>query len=608
MEGDLTPSSAPLADLCHVLGITTTELAAVESADDLTHIFPVQSADAARLDAARVRAFVDHYGEAARVELLTDKLSEIVIEPGVTDAAVAAFAAQAGLGGPYQAFVHVDKACLVHRIAGPEPARKVRIFLFAEALRRTLERGIAQFEADVWPEAPAPLVLGVLDTDISLCGTHLGVFGGAALPQARVAAATALSDFDFTGITASRDRNIGWDTRWVRALTPWHFDLSGTCADGMLHGILRAQLVKLAVLFTCDRARTRAEPTPPGEILAEYRGREHVAVVTIDERAPVDATAAETEAVLRVVDWCYQRYGANNQPDWVSDRLPFVQTRLAQFLEPHPANERLTIFTTAMPYLLEGIEWNWKAFIEGKVSDYLDRVQQVETVVNDTVSSFADRATALVKGLTDTILAAVAVLIGSFIAAAFHTPFNAALFRIGVLTYAGYVLLFPGAVGLIAAASNLRILRAAFDTRIVRFNETLYPEKVTEIVGSRVDNAQCSFYRWFAFAAAAYLAVAIAAGVAATTVPHLVLHVPANHQTASLITTSAPPTWLAASPLPPPALFDLARRRLPIYRGPPTRWSESRCERIDPWGLQGVHSPGPGGDASPRRPSRRQPC
>jgi hypothetical protein len=66
----------------------------------------------------------------------------------------------------------------------------------------------------------------------------------------------------------------------------------------------------------------------------------------------------------------------------------------------------------------------------------------------------------------------------SFIAAAFATPFNATLFRFGLLTYAAYVLLFPGATGLLASASNLRAARAEFDTRINRFNETLFPQDV----------------------------------------------------------------------------------------------------------------------------------
>jgi len=522
MERDLSASSASLADLCRQLGIDTQQLAEVESTDGLAHTFPVGAADAARLDLAIVRTFVDDWGDTARIEIRTGDLTEIVVDEGVTDGDITSFIQSAASGGPYEAVVKVDKARLVGTIAGPAPTRTVHVFLFAATLSHTLARGLAHFETAVWTDASTPLVIGVLDTDISLRGTYLTILGGASLNEVSVAARLPRVDADFGAVIESRDRYIGWDSAWARSLTPWHFDVVGTSADRELYSMLRAQLVKLAVLFTCDRARSRPTAIPPGEILAEYRGREHVAVMPIDERAPLDCTDEESAAVLRAVTWCYERHGGEGQPDWVSDRLPFVQTRVAQSLEPHPAEERLVVFTRAMPHLLEGIEWHWKAFIEGKVSEYLDRVQQVETFVSDTVTAFADRTAALVKGLTETILAAIAVLIGSFIAAAFETPFNAALFRIGVLTYAGYVLLFPGAVSLVASVSNLRSARAEFDTRLTRFNETLYPEKVTEIVGNRVNDAQSAYYHWLTVVAFAYVIVAIAACFAAATIPDVI--------------------------------------------------------------------------------------
>jgi hypothetical protein len=522
----LTPSSAPLADLCSLLGIATTELAAVEGAHRLAHTFTVKAVDAARLDSVHVQAFIDVYGEAAFIELLTGDLPEIVLKPGVSDSEIAAFAARAASGGPYRAAVHIDKARLAQQIVGTQPARTVRVFLFAEALRRSLAGGIARFEAEVWPEAPAPLILAVLDSDVALTGPHFSIFGGPSLSQVQSAAAAPPSDTDFKTVIATRDRYIGWDVPWTRALTPWHFELAGTCENRDLHGILRAQLVKLAVLFTCDRARNRQTAVPPPEILAEYRGRDHVAVISIDESASCDADDDEIAAVLWAVSWCYERSGGQGQPDWVSDRLPFVQTRIAEALEPSTSDARLAAFIHTMPYMIEGIKWQWKAFIEGRVGEYLDRVQQVEAVVGDTVAGFTDRTLALVKSLTDAVLAAVAVLIGSFVAAAFSTPFNATLFRIGVLTYAGYLLLFPGLVGLIASASSLRAARAEFTARINRFDETLFPGKVNEIVARRVDDVQSMFFRWLVLAAIIYVAVSVAAAAAAVGVPDLIL---ANH-------------------------------------------------------------------------------
>lgn len=91
-----------------------------------------------------------------------------------------------------------------------------------------------------------------------------------------------------------------------------------------------------------------------------------------------------------------------------------------------------------------------------------------------------------------------------------------------MLTYAGYVALFPCAVGLAASRSGLKAARAQFDARVDRFRETLYPEKVDEIVGRRVDDAQGTYERWWAAAALIYLGVAVLACVAAAFVPRLI--------------------------------------------------------------------------------------
>lgn len=480
--------------------------------------------------------FIREYGNSARIELRTGDLTEIILDEGVADEEVSAFASRATSGGPYDAVVTVAKTQLAQRLVGPTPQRVVRLFLFAGALRRALSRGITRFEAEVWPEAPAPLVIAVADTDVELTGPYFAILGGTFLPAVTAAAAVPVADPGFSPISAARDRQVGWDTQWVRGLTPWHFELSGSCADEQLQGLLRAQLVKLVVLFTCDRARAQPTPVPPMTVRAEYRGREHLAVIPIDERLPIDTTDAETTAVLRAVDWCYRRAGIGTEPDWVSDRLPFVQTRIAQTLEPHPEQDRLTAFVRAMPYLLEGIEWQWKAFIEGKVGEYLTQVEQVESVVADTATSFADRSAALAKALTDTILAAVAVLIGSFIAAAFKDPFNGTLFRISVRTYAVYVVLFPGLLGLLASHHSLQVARSGFDARVARFKETLYTGKVEEIVGQRVIEAQATFYRWLRSVAAIYLVVAVAAWVAADVFPDQVRRDPATSQAPITIT------------------------------------------------------------------------
>src|SRR5205807_5415091 len=129
------------------------------------------------------------------------------------------------------------------------------------------------------------------------------------------------------------------------------------------------------------------------------------------------------------------------------DRLPFVQTRVAQLLETRPESGRLTAFALAMPAVSAGVQSQWRSYIEGRVNEYLDHVRELETAVGDMVAQLSEQTTSLTKRLTETSLAAVAALIGSFIAATFKEPFQGDLFRIGMLTYAGYVVVFPLFVG-----------------------------------------------------------------------------------------------------------------------------------------------------------------
>ena len=174
-----------------------------------------------------------------------------------------------------------------------------------------------------------------------------------------------------------------------------------------------------------------------------------------------------------------------------------------------------------MPLLFEGINGNGRRSSKAR-SATTSTACAGRNHRERTVAAFAERTAALTKSLTDTILAAVAVLIGSFIAAAFATPFNATLFRIGVLTYAGYVSYFLEQSASSRALAPYGVARAEFNTRIGQFNEILFPENVSDIVGSRVSDAQRSYYRWLSFVAVTYVAVAIAAGVGAAQIPNLI--------------------------------------------------------------------------------------
>ena len=292
-------------------------------------------------------------------------------------------------------------------------------------------------------------------------------------------------------------------------LAPWHFYVEGAADSSPLRGYVDGLFVVLSTLFTCDRARLVVASSGSPRIRAEFRGSEHVAFVPVVQGAPLgDVSTEERKAVLNLLDWCYQTKGDDQgESDWLGDRLPFVQLKVAQTLEGRPEEDRLLAFVRSMPEICQGAKWHWRAFLEGRVSEYVDKVHELETIVADTVDKFGERTADLTKSLSDAMLAAIAALIGSFIAAAFASPFNATLFRIGMLTYAGYVAVFPGIVGIASSSAQVGETVRSFDARKSRFSDTLYPEKVIEIVADRVKNAIKRYKNWRFWIAIAYVAV-----------------------------------------------------------------------------------------------------
>ncbi|MGH8902782.1 MAG: hypothetical protein ACRDYA_14175 [Egibacteraceae bacterium] len=289
--------------------------------------------------------------------------------------------------------------------------------MFAETVRRLLRRGLAVFEAQVWKDTTRPLVLVILDTEVVLTGPHLAVIDGGAIGNIDELCAQFQPDSKLVQtMVTGRVRQIGWDTTWTRGLVPEHFDTAGSCADAELKALLDPQLVKLAVLYTCDRDRN----PEPLQIRAEYRGAEHAATVVIDETAALsDIGRQSLQAVVNAVNWCYQPMVEMPERSWFADRLPIMQIKVAQALEGQENAQRLRSFAEQMPEFFEGVFWSWKAFLEEKLPKHFEEVQRLESAVADTVAKHAQTANELVKKPTDTMLAAVATLIGSVIAAAF---------------------------------------------------------------------------------------------------------------------------------------------------------------------------------------------
>lgn len=519
----MTVRSEPLLRLTRQLGLDDEGVARVEQIDRLAGTFDVSSRAVSAMSVDFVRNFADAYSAAARLTIGTGDLVEFTVEDGQFDEhELRRLTEEASrVDATYRAVIAVHKERLVAELVEGAPDAVVRLFFFSDVLVRYLAHPPSDVQRELWADARKRLIVVLVDGSVHITGACLSIVPGERDVVAAEVAEGVPAGLD--RIAARRNDYIGWDNALSTQLTPTHFERPDI-PIGALGNRLDSLAVGLGAMYLCDRARDVDRPNGGSYTQVEFRGREHVAFVPInwDALSLSPATRRHVDAVLGVVAWCYEPIPEHPGTDMVADRLPFVQTRVAQLLESRPEQDRLDVFATVMPSIAEGVKWHWRSFIEGRVAEYLDHVRELESLVSQTVERLAEDTSSLVKRLTETSLAAVAALIGSIIAATFRDPFHADLFRIGMLAYAGYVLLFPFGIGLSSSVSDARLAFSAFEVQQGTLGEVLGDDRVRHIIAERPELARQRFRFWARLVGALYVVAIVAAAIAALMIPEIV--------------------------------------------------------------------------------------
>lgn len=518
--------AAPLTALTDTLGIPRSLLQESERQTDLRYndtAFPADRASTLTLDT--VLPIVNAYGEALTCRFLVGDFPALTLDSNLRQLDLDSF--RQSLAGQTQVELdlRLDKTRLLRDWAGTPDHTALTLFLFPGALVRALNVLLPDLERSLFADADGSrkIVVLVPEADIALDGEYLAVVGGAAmsrwqtyLPQAPPNAARVAEMY------GEAIKHVKWVYFGLQKLTPLHLMVMGQAQpDDPIALELFRQLVALSIVYTADQTKAAASGW-----IATYAAQSYVAEVAIGDREALSVALRENtrvdnpwvlpQTLASLAAWTYQgeRGGA--------DRLSVMQGVIAHTLQGNDARINYREMVRLAGHLQQEVEWGWAAFIEDKLNVYFSRLRDLEAAVDATVKSFDEQSQAVIKSLSDSVLAAVGVVIGSFIGALFKDNFNPLIFRLGVILYAVYVLIFPAGMGLLGAWQRFGNAVVNFNKRKQEFAKRLFPEKVEQIVGTTVDDAARHFKGWFVGTLFAYVVVIAFLLVAAAIVPNLV--------------------------------------------------------------------------------------
>jgi hypothetical protein len=555
----------PLEDFAKALGIETRVLHLNEWPDELSYTDPafprevLVPQDAAAwamkkpaLDEV-LRSLLEKYGPALTLEFKVGQLPVFTLNTGYHHSELEDFYNQAKDSPTVDLRLRIDKSALSrHWGIVNRAVADVILFLFTDALARLLgvrldlltneRRGLLRaFNHD-----KRVIILAPSHNELVLKGAFLVVLGGAAVSR-WVEYATEPTP-DTVKVKYFREQAkeaLKWANFDLVTLTPLHLTVeSEPSADGRapatddpVASAVYAQLLACSLLYIAGHTVRNVDERTNGAAAASavqsarsplwlatfaadrYLARFNVGDVPELCEALKSGSANAWKASKMIADVAAWVYGGERD---VKDRLSVLQSVIANSLQESDPAVNCRELVRQAAEVKKRVEWGWDSFVHGRLEKYFTQVKDLEAAVEATARSYNEQVQALSKTLIDNMLAAVGVVVGSFIAAIFKTPFGVKVFWVGTSIYTAYLVVFPIGVGLVSAWQRYRDSKALFENRRKEFDRRLSPEEVKDIVGTSVTDRDTWFKRWFGFTTAAYLMVAALMVVAIVRVPSLI--------------------------------------------------------------------------------------
>jgi hypothetical protein len=394
---------------------------------------------------------------------------------------------------------------------------KTFIYLFPESLIRFLSSPIEKIESILWNLGQfSKAIILIPGYEIFLNGSHLSVIGG-----------NLLKDFNKVLISNTPSPNIAlmYDQcqellRWkgfdLKYLTPLHFKIEeDSSSEDIISKLIYFHQSRMIIFYSAEQVIFRNS----SQYLATYSGEKQRKEILVDYSLIQDLSCQEirihTNKLLERIEWIYFS-------SYREDALHFLQLVIVRTLQISESDECFELILKKSSYINDELKWLWKAFIEKKIDSYMEQVKSLEDYVSITTQSFSDQVSSMVKSVSETMLAAVGIALASFIAALFKDGFNPTVFRIGIIAYGIYVLIFPLIYNMCYQQQYFRTLSTNFSRRRKRFELLLDEIKVSEIIDIQVKESEKRFKDWTRIICSTYIIVAILAFSSAFIIPALV--------------------------------------------------------------------------------------
>jgi hypothetical protein len=376
--------------------------------------------------------------------------------------------------------ITICKECLLADLGARGEGHHSLLYLYHENLVTFMRRPAHLVDGELFDGPDRPVLVVVSDTNVRVRGPLLAISDPEGIDAARAHLGAADLGALLATMRGMAKERLHWSGFGLKRITPLHFLCEQQGGDaGELAAILEEQRRQLFVLYTANRASWEE-----GGYCAAYAGPEEVVELRMLPCAGGGLLVPSVEAL---------RWPFEGQE---TDRLTLLQNVLAREIEgPGPEAHYCDLFGR-LDVLLKRVYWHHRVLLDGQIDAHFELVETATRHAMDAAQAVSAQVDAVTKGVTDTLLGAVGVVVVTLLASLIKAEAEGRILQLGMWVYAGYLLFFQGGYRLGSIWHSYRLLASETEKRLELYRAKLGEERVAAL-SVPLARRKRQFERWF---------------------------------------------------------------------------------------------------------------
>jgi len=406
-------------------------------------------------------------------------------------------------GGELDLEINIDKGAVIRGLKVDQARYTCFLYLFEENLVAFLSAPLLDLDDSLFPDNK-PVLIVLSQADIHFAGEMLTIVGESTLAADPGLQATlqvqltpepvnpTLQEEIQKYLTAASENPSLIGGQFVH-LTPLHFPGQWKKENGSaLKGIMARHFVNICILYTANRSTFDGEKNA---LISVYNGVDRTTSLSLQDPPMSEVSTNALESLAR---WIYEVKG--------TDRRTVFQNIIAREVYDDDPKTSYNYFITHAPRLLKDAVWQYRVFIDGKITKHFDELQKVIGYVTEINKKISEAIDSVTKSLTDTLLATVGVLVLTVLAALVKKETSIEIFKLSMEIYAAY-LVFYAAYRMWSIGDSYRLLSKEASAQVHEYQSALLIEEITDL-SSSLRKRRRQFHIWFWLTVILYLALA----------------------------------------------------------------------------------------------------